>query len=662
MKILSGANNLGNTADIVKGVINKIFPFINKKIEEDYDDNLLYKIQPIGGIQPHENYLTLGGGYVTCIHIYAAPETISRHWLYPLFQLDNVIPTVDIRPLKTSKVKDKIKKTYEEHLTRYTDARDILEAKDANSAMNRLERLLDEISQLGNVILAVDLRLYVSGRTFYELEERVDEVQRLIAKKGFADFSRNINEQTTEYTSLFTSSDDMQKTLSARAGLPVPANILAQALPFYFSSMQDSRGYWLGSTYTASGEGCVFFDPNYIDGYYRTSYDLLICGKKSSGKSTTLKTLVEQQVATGNRIRIIDVTGEFGNLVNKLGGVVIKMDGSKDGGILNPLEILRMGDNDTQNYLKHISKLDLMYRLKKPDCKDKEISMFKKLLKLLYVKFGIIESEDTKVYENITGLDSKKYPIFSDLLVLVRDELNKLTDRTTVEAEYNIKVLCDIKSVVEEIVSSLGALFDGYTSIPDIVDADVVAFDIQEVSKMGGTTYDMQLFNVLTMAYDSCMSLGLKMKELYDSGKIKTEDIVHHLIILDESQKSINYTKPFAVDYIFDVMSQDRKYFIGVALSTQNLTNVCSENDDPVSAQIKALFELCQYKMIFNQSASAIPAIQKTFQNILTPEQISRIPYLEKREMLFVVSPVMTLQLTCKEVSKERLAYYGGGA
>jgi hypothetical protein len=662
MQFLSGMNNLGNTANIFKDVMNKLFPFMSKKEAEEYDERLLYKIQPLGGVKPHENFLTFGSGYVTCIHIYAAPEVISRHWLYPLFQLDNVIPTVDIRPLKSSRVKEKIKKTYEEHFTRYNDARDIIEAKDADSAMSRLEKLLDEVNQLGNVVLAVDLRLFISGRTFYELEEKVDEVERQIAKKGFAEFNRNINEQTTEFLSLFTSSEDMQKTLSARAGIPVPANVLAQALPFYYAGMQDSRGYWLGSTYTTSGEGCVFFDPNYIDGYFRTSYDLLICGKKSSGKSTTLKTLVEQQVATGNRIRIIDVTGEFGKLVTTLGGVVVKMDGSKDGGILNPLEILRMGDNDTQNYLKHISKLGLMYRLKKPDCKDNEISMFKKLLKKLYVKFGIIPTENTQVFENITGLNSKKYPIFSDLLVLVCDELNKLNDETTVEAEYNINVLCDIKSVIEEIVGSLGALFNGHTSIPDIVDADVVAFDIQEVSKMGGTTYDMQLFNVLTMAYDSCMSLGIKMKELYDTGKIKSEDIVHHLIILDESQKSINYTKPFAVDYIFDVMSQDRKYFIGVALSTQNLTNVCSENDDAVSTQIKALFELCQYKMIFNQSASAIPAIQKTFQNILTPEQISRIPYLKKREMLFVVSPVQTIQLTCKEVPKERLSYYGGGA
>lgn len=666
MQLFSGVNNLGNLADITKSaanqIIDKLIPYRKKSETEDYDSELIYDIQPIGGIKPHENFLVFGGGYRTCIRIYAAPETISRHWLYPLFQLDNVIPTVDIRPLKSTSVKEKIKKTYEEHYTRFNAARDIIEAKDADSSMKKLERLLDEVSQLGNVVLSVDLRLFVVGRTFNEMETAVAEIQDQLRKKGFAEFSRNINEQVSEYVSLFTSSEDMQKTLNARSGLPVPANILAQALPFYYAGMQDNNGYWLGSTYTASGEGCVFFDPHYIDGYYRTSYDLLICGKKSSGKSTTLKTLVEQEVATGNRVRIIDVTGEFGNLVKHLGGAVVKMDGSANTGLLNPLEILRLEEDDTQNYLKHISKLGLMYRLKSPNCEEKVISVFKTLLKKLYVKFNIIDSEKTQTYENITGLRSEDYPVFSDLLVLINEELEKLKNDSSSESKYTTNILCDIKYVVEDIVNNFGALFDGHTNIPNIVDSDVVAFDIQEVSKMGGTIYDMQLFNVLTMAYDSCMSLGIKMKELYDTGKIELEDVVHHLIILDESQKSINYTKPFAVDYIFDVMSQDRKYFIGVALSTQNLTNITNENDDAVSSQIKALFELCQYKMIFSQEASAIPIIQKTFQNILTPEQISHIPYLHKREMLFVVSPVQTLQLTSREIPKERLAYYGGGA
>ena len=461
---------------------------------------------------------------------------------------------------------------------------------------------------------------------------------------------------------MFVSADEMKKTIYARKGIPLPSNIIAQGAPFYFVGMKDPQGFYLGATEYKGGQGAVIFDPNRNDGYFRKSYDALICGKKSSGKSTTLKMLVEHQFATGNRVRIIDVTGEFGKLVKNLGGVIVKMDGSDESEMLNPLEILRTGDNDTQNYLKHISKLGLMYKLKSPKAKDNEISLFKTMLKKLYIKFGIIESEDTNEYQGITGLDSNKYPIFSDLLSLINDEITQLGKRKTTEKDYQINILCEIRFVIEDIVKSFGALFNGHTTIPGVINADVVSYDISEVSKMGGTVYDMQLFNVLSIAYDSCLTTGIKMKELYDSGKITADEAVHHNIIIDEAQKSINYTKPFAVDYIFDIMSQDRKYFVGVWLATQNISTFCNTNDDAVSAQIRSLFELCQYKMIFQQDEVSVPVLQAAFGSILTPEQITMVPKLVERQMMFIVSPVLTIPLTCHQISKSKQAYYGGGA
>lgn len=662
MKVKGKITDFSNNFEVMLSVLQKLPIFKKKLPKESYDAKFIHKVQPINGIKQHENYLVMGDCYMTCIHVYRLPDTIRRHWLVPPFQMDNVTVVVDVRPLNIDNVRDSINKTYDEHASRLTQAHNLGDSKDAKIAMARLEELLDEINNLGTGMLEFSLRIYVCGRTFEEMERQAADIERELSRREFTEYSRDINEQIADYQRLFISADEMKKTVYARKDIPLPSNIMAQGAPFYFVGMNDPQGFYLGATEYKGGQGAVIFDPNRNDGFFRKSYDALVCGKKSSGKSTTLKMLVEHQVSTNNRVRIIDVTGEFGKLVKNLGGVIVKMDGSDESEMLNPLEILRTGENDTQNYLKHISKLGLMYKLKSPKAKDNEISLFKTMLKKLYIKFGIIESEDTNEYKNLTGLDSNKYPIFSDLLVLLNDEIAELGISRTAEKEYQINILCEIRFVVEDIVKSFGALFNGHTTIPGVIDADVVSYDISEVSKMGGTVYDMQLFNVLSIAYDSCLTTGIKMKELFDSGKITAEEAVHHNIIIDEAQKSINYTKPFAVDYIFDVMSQDRKYFVGVWLATQNISTFCNTNDDAVSAQIRSLFELCQYKMIFQQDEVSVPVLQAAFGSILTPEQITMVPKLVERQMMFIVSPVLTIPLTCRHIDKAKQAYFGGGA
>ena len=658
-------DEVGTVSGKIKSVLYSKFPALRHNLIDDNTDlDLIRRIQPVGGVNVnHENYITLGDGYMTCIQVNAVPEQISRHWLYSLYKLDNVMVTVDTKPMKNTEVKDKIKKSVNEHISRESNAKDVVEVIESETQVNKLTRLLMELEQLGNVVLEVIIKIYVVGRTFYEMEQNVIAVEQSIKENGFSKYCRNINEQGIDYQSLFLPMSEVKKTLGARRGLPFPANYLASALPYYYIGWQDPNGYYLGNTYFEGGQGTMFFDPFYIDDY-RTCYDGFICGAKGTGKSTTLKTLIEQTVATGNKARVIDVDGGFVNLVQNLGGVVVRLDGCNGEGILNPLEILRMDEDDTINYLMHISKMSLMYRLKSPSCDDMDVDLYTSLLKKLYVQFGIIPSEETSRYSNITGLDSKRYPIFSDLLAMIKGEIKEIINKSkqTEEDRIRIRQLKRVESVVESIVKNFGSLFDGHTNIPSIFDADVISFDISAVSDMDPTAYDMQLFNVLSMAYDSCMSVGAKMKYLYDNGKISLEDVVHHLIIIDESHKSINSGKPFAVQRMLDIMRQDRKYFIGVWLATQDISDMCESGDSKVNKDMNKLFGLCQYKMIFRQDSSSLDIIGEAFKNVLSNVQIESIPNLRKREMLLVLSSVHTIRVTNRNVSQSKLATYGGGA
>ena len=79
-----------------------------------------------------------------------------------------------------------------------------------------------------------------------------------------------------------------------------------------------------------------------------------------SGKSTLLKKRFKSNAAKGNFIRTFDITGEFEELTKEFGGKIIKCNG--ESGILNPLEILKAGDDDDSSYARHISKVSTFFK------------------------------------------------------------------------------------------------------------------------------------------------------------------------------------------------------------------------------------------------------------------------------------------------------------
>lgn len=647
-------NNITNLPDVFKYIINNKLMFLKKnRLEKGTDLNLLYNIQPLFGVKFEDTYWRLGDSYMTCIHIYSAPEEIGRHWLYDFFKLDNVFTTVDIRSLKINDTREIIKRGIDE-IGSHSDTNDILEIDDNDVNEKKLFTLLAE-SKEG--ILCIDLRIYVMGRSFFEMENNVERVEDFLNDCGYKEFGRNLNEQKEEYLSLFVSPGVIKKTLSARDGIPVPTNIMASGLPFHYVGWQDPNGFYLGDTENYSDYGSVIFDPFRLT-KLRTCYDGFICGVKGSGKSTIIKNLIENIVAMGNGVRIIDVTGEFEGVVRNMGGVIVKFDSEGKIGIVNLLEILRMDENDTDNYHNHVSKLEHIYRFLSPTCTEQEVKMFLSLLKKLYVKFGIINSEDDDKYENITGLEHTKYPIFSDYIALLEEEISEIDKKGSAAKEYTVKILVAIKLTIDNIVKNYGSIFNGHTTINSFESADIVSYDLSDIVNMG--IFDVQLFNVLSMAYDSCMTVGTKMKYLYDNKKIKLEDVKHHLIVLDESYISINADKPFAVKRISEIMSICRKFFIGVYLITPRISDICKA--DNVNNQIKDLFKQCQYKMILRQDSLSIPDLQAAFSHILTPVQIEEIPKLNKQELYLVLSSAQTIRMRMKELPDYKLAYYGGGA
>ena len=635
-----------------------------RQSEEGRDLDLLYRIQPTCGVKFYDDYVRYGDAYATCIHVFTVPNALVRNWMFQVCNMNQAITTIDIKTVDSNEAKESLNKAINEYDSRLTDKNRSNKRSVEKETLNtyaRLDALLDELSVLGNTLKELEIRIFLFARTYEELQNRIVAVTSQIDEDGYSTWGIDINGMFPEFRSFLISKTEQDKSLTARKGIPCPSNIAAFGLPHHFVGWKDPSGFRIGDTPYSAGHGAVVFDPYRLN-RHRNSYDGVIVGDKGSGKSTTLKMLIEYQIGTGNKVRIIDVTSEFNDITEKYGGIVLKMDGT--GGKLNPLQILRMDEDDAKNYMMHISKMGVMYQLKNPSATQDVVDLYKSLLKTVYFEKGVLcENFDGEtIYEGITKLSPKAFPTFTD----VKRVLTKTISRLEIEAQtkeaskIQIGKYLEIKSTIDDIVDNYGYIFDGHTSIGNLMDADLICFDIKAVSDMEPSIFDMQLFNVLTMAYDSCMTIGINMKKKYDNRQINLIDVVHHTIYIDECHKTINSTKIFAVRRMLDILRQDRKYFIGVWFATQNIADMFPNSND-ISDELKTLFSLCQYKMIFKQDDSAVDLISKVLGSRITPYQLAAVPRFAKRECLLNIG-LNTIQMTCKQLSESRLKYYGGGA
>src|SRR5699024_12261028 len=107
------------------------------------------------------------------------------------------------------------------------------------------------------------------------------------------------------------------------------------------------------------------------------------------------------------------------------------LDGSYS--IIKPLQIFRADDKSNykdwqeifkifkaQCFIQHISKVATFYEFLAGSPSTEEIEEFKKILRMFYDSLGYLEKLKTI---GVTTLENKDYPIFSDLLDYIREQL-----------------------------------------------------------------------------------------------------------------------------------------------------------------------------------------------------------------------------------------------
>lgn len=629
-----------------------------KKPERDM--NLLNEIKPAGGITFKDvKYITTGSGYEGCIHIYKFPENIDTYWMAKVCNINGTVALVDISTDNMSEVKKNLNKSMKEQVGRRIGARDFAELYDADKRLDEMKRMYDEIKSYNEVIKLVHIRIFLADRSFESLEKKIKNIMdKLETDSGFLT-TIYLNESKSEYKSMTRSYKKQKEEMFFPKGPSLTATGVAHGDPFHFSSLDDETGEFLGTTPCGGNVLLDIFQKTST----RLYYNFLAIGEMGSGKSTLLKKQFKSNAIKGNYVRTFDISGEFTILTKTLGGKVIKLDGSE--GILNPLEILKAGDDENISFTRHISKVSTFYKFLVGGSVDaEEIAEFEDVLKQLYSSFGLWSDDRRNI--QCTGLPAASYPTFTDYLNFLTESMEVMQNEkySHLEEQVVAKTLLlrdKIRKVIKNIVDTYGSLFDGHTSIDNILDEQIVTFDISTLKELKDEVFDAMIINIISLCWDNCVTNGKLMLNMLREGKIKLWDVTRFLILIDESHRWLNAKKTHALDLVSVYLREARKYFGGIGLASQRAADYVPEGSDSDAVnKLKNIFELTQYKFVFRQSSNAKKLLYQIFDGELTGTQIEKIPKLEIGQCILLISGDKNIEFKVHLTKDEDMLFSGG--
>ena len=634
---------------------------LKEKAKKMQDPSLLEKIQPAGGITFRDiKYVTTGSGYEGCIHVYQFPEEIDTFWLAKVCNINGTVAVVDISTDNMAEVKKNLNKSMKEQVGRKRDAKDFEELYDAEKRLGEMKRMFDEISSYNEIVKLIHIRIYVADRSFEALERRIKNIMdKLETDSGWLT-TIYLNETKNEWMSMYRPYKRQKQELFFPYGQSMTATGLAHGNPFHFSMLYDPTGTFLGKTPCG---GNVLFDL-FTKTQTRLYYNFLAIGEMGSGKSTLLKKQFLHNAIKGNYVRTFDISGEFSELTKTLGGKTINLDGSH--GILNPLEILRAGDDERISFIRHISKVSTFYKfLVGGEVDSEEIVELEECLRELYKKFGF-DNETVDENKQFTGLPASSYPTFSDFLEYLTENIKEMQNKEYNAMEQKIvgKTLLlrdKIRKVIRNIVKTYGNLFDGHTTIENISDEQIITYNLSTIKELKPEVFDASIINMISLCWDNCVTNGKLMLKRLDEGSIKMWDVVRTLILIDESHRWLNAKKLQALDLISIYLREARKYFGGIGLASQRAADYAPEGSQSEGInKLKDMFELTQYKFIFRQSSNAKKLLYSIFEGELTGNQINNIPKMGVGKCIMCISGDRNIEFKVHLTKEEEKIFQGG--
>lgn len=640
--------------------------FITKKERVLADsDQFVLETQPAGGLSTrHEFYNRYGDSYGTCIHIYDTPTIFNEFWLLDLTELPNTMMMVDYMTDSSIVYEKEVSDSVDEMKARQHSAKSQAETDIFYKEEQLLRELNLSMTNEGEKIKQLHIRIYLNEKTIESLEEKVNDVLIKINSAGYKGIVL-LDEQLEEWQAMFLPAEEQLHLRNKPQALEKPAEALGLGFAHNQTLLSDPTGLYYGVTRTG---GIVYWDL-FHKSAARLYYNLFITGDMGSGKSTTLKKILLDNASKGNFIRGFDKSGEFATVVKEFGGLSIPLDGSK--GIINMLQVYptvtkgETAEIDVQaSFSQHLSNLSMIYHILNKDARKTDLKTFESLLWDFYIEQDIWG----KASIDITNLPNEAYPTLSEFITFLEGKMSAPVDSSLYETYKDILI------TFRELTKQYANIFDGTTSIQELSDNQVVFFDIATLSSYKEEIFDCQMYIALNNIMGNVMRIGKDEKEAWEKGIKEFVDIRRFLIIVDECHNILNMNKAYATDFFVTLMSEARKFFGGIALATQRIErmfprvdNVSDKEMAQAASKLKEIFGLTQYKIILKQDVTSIPFMKSIFEDNFTELEYSLMSQFKTgkevngSQGILSISGSDNLHMTF-QVTEEELAIFKGGA
>lgn len=344
-----------------------------------------------------------------------------------------------------------------------------------------------------------------------------------------------------------------------------PASSVANLFPLAYTGKFDSTGFRLGKD-KFGGDIIVNLDARSSD---KTNGHCIILGNSGEGKSYLTKILLTFALETGKRVIIIDPTGEYKEITEKLGGSYVNIS---SGYIINPLEVRDQANNNdigfTNTISRHISFLrDFFLTYKK--FTSYQLDIIEIMLKKLYIEYGITDLSPQPKNE--------VWPTLKDLYKL----FEKLYSEFEIEEAKPGMILPFNKEAVKEVMLGISSIcigadsqyFNGETNIPS---DRIITFGFKSLLDTNENLLSAALFNALSYMHNALMTIG------------------NTVGIIDELHLFLKY--PIAINYIRADIKQGRKKDSSLILATQNIEDLMQAG---IRELTKPLFTIPTHSFFF---------------------------------------------------------------
>ena len=548
--------------------------FDEREIKEIEDNRLIAWVKP-KNVEFRANSYTVDGTQAAVFAIADYPLRVRNAWGADVFNIPNTKVVLHVKPVDKFKAIKRIDKCIGEMETKQILSEKASEANSAETHRETMNALLDSLQTENESLL--DVTLTITAYNYLGDENYKKSVRRAIMTGNFKP-SNLYGLQIEGFKSSAISPVSTLKNYERG----INSSSLAAVFPFVRTFVMDDGGIMLGEN---KANGFPFIFNMWKRGNLYQNSNGMIIGKSGSGKSFFLKSLIANEWANDTRVIILDPEAEYLTLTKNLSGNLIDVGNAKEGRI-NPFHIYKILTEDglpadpVVTFNTHLKMLESFFKIVFVGANSDVIELINNLAVEAYARKGIYETTDC------TRLNAEDFPLFTDLLAVLREKNKEETDSLT---------LRDMRTAELYLQKFVNGRYSDIWNAPSTlkVNADLIDFNFQSLfANKNNTVANAQMLLVFRFIEQEVINA----REANKSGKnLRT------LIIADEAHLFIDAKFPIALDFFFSMSKRIRKYNGSFIPATQNIAD-WNANEE-LRSKTSAILKNSQYTFIFKLSA-----------------------------------------------------------